>query len=119
MGPTDNASMKVRKPQRQLRNHYFKEWRKKRGLTQEQAAARLDIDRTTLSKIERIGHAYSQSILEAAAEAYSCEPWDILNVNPLKEGRVVDLTQKLRDADPDTRAQALGYIEGLLAKKQA
>lgn len=83
-----------------------------RGLTQEQAAERLDMDRSNLSRVERAEIPYSQGLLEAAASAYMCEPWDILNVNPLKEGEVVDLTSLLKKASPEERAEIIGYARG-------
>ena len=94
----------------------MREWRKFRGLTQEQAAARLDMTQATLSRIEKLLIPYSQSLLEGAAVAYSCEPSDILNVNPLMEGEVIDLTQILRDAPPEIRAEIIGYAKGRLGK---
>lgn len=105
----------ARKP-RKLRRTYFREWRQFRGLTLEQAAERLEIDFTTLSRIERGLVPYSQGLLEAAALAYRCEPWDLLNVDPSKEGRVIDLTQLLKDADPQTVAEIVGFARGRLGK---
>lgn len=107
----------MRKPVRRLRKHYMKEWRKFRHLTQEQAAARLDVTQATLSRVENLLIPYSQELLEGAAIAYSCnDPSDILNVNPFKEGEVIDLTQLLRDATPEIRAEILGYAKGRLGK---
>lgn len=85
-----------------------------RDLTQEQAAERLDMDRSNLSRVERGAIPYSQGFLEAAAEAYMCEPWDLLNVNPLKEGDVVDITNILRNASPELKAEIIGYARGRL-----
>lgn len=104
----------VKKPKRRLRRHYLKEWREYRNLTQEQVAGRLDIDRSTLSRVENMRIPYSQELIEAAAEAYGCEPWDILNVNPLVERDVIDLTRLLRDASPEDRAAIEGYVKGRL-----
>jgi transcriptional regulator with XRE-family HTH domain len=102
----------VAKPRRQLRRHFFKEWRKHRNLTQERAAERLNIDRTTLGRVENRILPYNQELLEAAAEAYQCDPWDILNVNPLVEGEVIDLTRLLRGATPEERAEIIGFARG-------
>lgn len=106
----------MRKPQRRLRKHYMQEWRKFRGLTQEQAAGRLDITQATLSRIEKLLIPYSQNLLEGAAIAYDCEPADLLNVNPLMEGDVIDITQILREASPELRAEILGYAKGRTGK---
>lgn len=108
---------RIAKQRRQLRRHFFKEWRQHRGLTQEQAAARIDIDRTTLGRIESLKIAYTQQVLEAVADAYMCEPWDLLNVDPGKEGEVIDLSRVLKEASAEQRADVLGYIKGRLAAK--
>jgi transcriptional regulator with XRE-family HTH domain len=101
---------------RQLRPHYLREWRQYRSLNQEQASERIGIDRTTLGRIENRRIAYTQPILEAAAEAYSCEPWDLLHRNPLKEGQVIDFLRELQSADPDEQRELLGYWRGMRAK---
>lgn len=108
----------VRKPKPKLRRTFLKEWREHRRLTQEQAAERLDMDRSNLSRVERGEIPYSQALLEAAAVAYDCEPWDLLNVNPLKEGEVVDLTRIMKQATPEQRAEIIGYARGRLGAKQ-
>lgn len=108
----------VRKPKPKLRRTFLKEWREHRRLTQEQAAERLDMDRSNLSRVERGEIPYSQALLEAAAVAYDCEPWDLLNVNPLKEGEVVDLTRIMKLATPEQRAEIIGYARGRLGSKQ-
>lgn len=112
----ENKIHGMRKPRQRLRKHYMREWRKFRGLTQEQAASRLEITQATLSRIEQLLIPYSQNLLEGAAIAYDCEPSDILNVNPLMEGEVIDLTRILREAAPEVRAEILGYAKGRLGK---
>jgi transcriptional regulator with XRE-family HTH domain len=107
----------VKKPRQRLRRTFLKEWRIYRRLTQEQASERLNLDRSNLSRIERGESPYNQGLLEAAAEAYDCEPWDILNVDPLKEGEVVDLTSMLKTATPEQRAEILGYARGRIGKR--
>lgn len=105
----------VRKPKPRFRRTFLKEWREYRELTQEQAAERVGMDRSNLSRVERGEVPYSQALLEAASEAYRCEPWDLLNVNPLKEGEVIDLTSLLKGASPEMRAEIIGYARGRLS----
>ena len=100
---------------RELRRTFLREWRLYRGLTQEQAADRIGMDYTTLGKIERRLVPYSQGMLEAAAEAYACEPWQLLNVDPTKAGDVVDLTRLLKDRDPKVIAEIIGFAKGRIA----
>lgn len=101
---------------RELRRTFLREWRQYRNLTQEQAAERIGIDHSTLGRIERRLVPYSQGMLEAASEAYNCEPWDLLNVDPFKAGDVVDLTRILKDRDPTVIAEIIGYAKGRIGK---
>lgn len=109
----------MRKPvpakKREFRRHFLREWRLYRNLTQEQAADHIGLDYTTLGRIERRLVPYSQGMLEAAADAYSCEPWQLLNVDPFKAGEVVDLTRILQDRDPKVIAEIIGYAKGRIA----
>lgn len=109
----------VRKPKQKLRRTFLREWRMYRNLNQEQAADRLNMDRSNLSRVERGEVPYSQALLEAAAVAYNCEPWDLLNVNPLKEGEVVDFMAIMKQASPEERAEILGYARGRLRAADA
>ena len=72
----------VSKPRRTLTRTFLKEWREHRGLTQEQAAERLNISRTLLSKIENAKSPYTQGFMEAAAEAYHAEVADLIMRDP-------------------------------------
>lgn len=71
----------VPKP-RPKRRTFLREWRVFRNLSQETAASRMGIDRTTLSKIERGKVPYDQALLERAADAYACEPADLIMRDP-------------------------------------
>jgi transcriptional regulator with XRE-family HTH domain len=75
--------------------HYIKEWRKFRGLTQERLAERTPFTHGAISQVETGRTSYTQEMLEALAVALDCAPGDLLNVNPLKEGEVVDLMRLL------------------------
>jgi transcriptional regulator with XRE-family HTH domain len=63
-------------------NHYFKEYRKAARLSQDEAAERIGIDRTALSKVENGKRLYNQSLLEAAALVYECTPADLIGRHP-------------------------------------
>lgn len=107
---------KPAKKARSLRPTHLRDWRLYKGLTLEQAAGRLDIDYTTLGRIERGLVPYNQGLLEQAAEAYGCQPGDLLNVNPLKEGQVVDLITVLQKATPEQRAEVIGFARGRISR---
>lgn len=72
----------VTKPRRTLSRTHLREWREYRLLTQEQAAERLNVSRTLLSKIENAKSPYTQGFMEAAAEAYGCDVADLIMRDP-------------------------------------
>lgn len=98
---------KTRKPARQTyRRTYIAEWRKFRGYSQVRLEHRMErspgeplISRVSIGRIEKGLQPYSQPILEAIAEALDCTPWELLEVNPLKQGEVVDLMRFIRSMD--------------------
>jgi len=101
---------------REYRRHFFREWREFSDLSQEQAAERLDLSRSQLSKIESMQSPYKQGLLEAAAEVYGCEPWDILNRNPLLPDAPRSILDTLEQTPPDQRQEIINYIEFLRTK---
>lgn len=68
----------VKKDYPPLQKTFFAEWRESHGLTQEEAADKINISRSTLSKIETGDSIYTQRTLEEAARAYKCQPSDLL-----------------------------------------
>jgi transcriptional regulator with XRE-family HTH domain len=106
----------VPKKQRVYGKTFLREWRLFRRLTQQQAAERIGIDYTNLGKIERRLVPYSQGMLEACAEAYSCSVEDLLTVDPTKAGEVVDLVRMLKDKDRAIVAEIIGYAKGRIGK---
>lgn len=103
---------------RQRRRHFIKEWRKFRGLTQDQLASRIGSATSTISQLETGKQGYSEPLLDELADALSCDPWELLNVDPSKEGEVVDLTRMLKNASPEVQAEAIGYVRGLLGRNR-
>ena len=67
---------------KERRRTFFREWRKHRGYTLEQAAELAGMTAGNISAMERGALGYTQDGLEALAEAYRCEPAHLLNVNP-------------------------------------
>lgn len=91
---------------------FLRHWRVYRKLTQETACERLDIDRSTLSKIERGLVPYSQGLLERAADAYNCEPADLLMRDP--ESPIWSLMDSLRRLPEAQQRVLVGAIRGML-----
>lgn len=96
------------------KKHYLAEWRKFRGLTQEQAAERLLITQATLSRIERGIYPYAQDFLEIAALAYGTDPGNLLMRNPLDKGSVSSVDSKLVGIPQEKRAVIEAVIDTML-----
>lgn len=74
----------VKKPPRTRKKHFLREWRDVADLSQEEAAERAEIDRSSISKIEAGIVPYNQDLLEALAPAYGCEVADLVSADPGK-----------------------------------
>jgi transcriptional regulator with XRE-family HTH domain len=61
---------------------FIRDWRKHRKLTLERLADRIGVSTGALSQLERGDVGYTQPMLEALAEALSCEPVDLLTYSP-------------------------------------
>lgn len=106
----------VKKPKPELQRTYLKEWREARKMTQEAAAAQLDVSRALLSKIENAKSPYSQPLLEKAAKAYRCETVELLVRDPRDNGDAWALLSRLRKADPPLRNMILGVVDRMLQR---
>ena len=104
------------------RRTYIKEWREKRGLSLRRLADRLEhspggdllISHSSIGRIEKGQQPYSQPVLEAIAEALGVTASTLLEVNPEKDGDVIDITLRLNKAPPELRRQAIDILEALL-----
>jgi len=73
----------VKKPKRQRQRHFFRAWREYAKLRQEDAAAKIKVDQSTLSKIENGKSPYNQDLLEQLAPLYNArEPADLIRRDP-------------------------------------
>jgi Predicted transcriptional regulators len=96
--------------------HFIKEWRRYRGLTQEQLASRLDVDRTTVSKIEGAKQEYSQGFLEAAAHALRCEPADLIMRDPTQPSAIWSIWDSIPDVEKPKAIAILSTLADLTKK---
>jgi transcriptional regulator with XRE-family HTH domain len=64
------------------RRTFFKEWRKFRDYTLEEAAELSGMSIGNISAMERGAQGYTQDGLERLAQAYRCEPAQLLMVDP-------------------------------------
>ncbi len=64
----------------------------------------------SLSRLENSKQPYGERILEALAEIYECEPWELIGRNPFMAGEVVSMWDTLNDRQKE---QARVIIEAL------
>jgi len=97
------SNLKTTKP------HFIKAWRKYRHLTLDQLAERLDVTAGTLSQLERGNTQYTQPMLEALADALSCEPSDLITRDPKSAAGIPEVD----------RAKALEVLKAFSAHPKA
>lgn len=97
----------------------MRKWRKFRGLSQQKAADRVDVDRTTLGRIEKGELPYNQDFLERLAHAYGVEVVDLLTIDPTRPDPPRLVYEKLRKADPETQRKAIAILDALLGQEAA
>lgn len=98
---------------------YFREWRRKAGLTQAQVVERLEsfedpnlpVTAASLSRIESGTQNYRSNLLYALADIYGCEVWELHGRNPAHEGDLIDLVHRL---NPRQHPAAAAMLEGLI-----
>jgi transcriptional regulator with XRE-family HTH domain len=81
------------------RRTFFKEWRKHRGMTLEQAAEVAGMTAGNLSAMERGVQGYTQDGLEALADAYKTSTGWLLDVDPTKDGAILPIWERAKDTD--------------------
>lgn len=103
-----------KKPHHDRAPTFLRAWRKYRKLSRDVAAERVDIDGTTLGRIERGEIPYNQDFLERMALVYGCDPSDILNIDPMKPDPPRLVYDRLRSADKAVQERALAILDALL-----
>jgi len=81
------------------RRIFVKEWRKFRGLTQEQLAERVGLVVSNVSQLEQGRQGYSQEGLESIADALQCDPGQLLNVDPTQGDGIWSLWEVAKPAE--------------------
>lgn len=98
---------------KKAQKQFIREWRKFRGLTQEQLADRMGIARSYVSHVEKGNRRYDQLFLEAAAIALLCEPADLIMRDPTQAGSIWSIWDQIPAQE---RPQAAKVLE-TFAKK--
>lgn len=107
---------KAAKKRKSFHAWFLRDWRKDRGLTLEQLAARIGSTGATVSRLERGQQPYSQPLLEALAEALNCQPADLIMRPPGASDRLKSVLDGLSEAD---QKRALAVIQALKDAKAA
>lgn len=81
------------------RRTFFKEWRKKRTMTLEQAAEAAGMTAGNLSAMERGAQGYTQDGLESLAGAYKVPPGWLTDVNPETMDDILPIWERAKPAD--------------------
>ena len=92
--------------------HYLARWRDKRGLTQEQLAARIGTTKGQISNWENNKRGLNFQIIGALAEALDIEPGDLF-----RDPDRPSADQLLRGASPAVLRQAIELVEVLIRKR--
>ena len=104
-GMGTRVKSRLKKPRRR---HFIREWRKFRGLNQEQLAERVGVAVSSISQLETGKQGYSQPTLEAIADALGCEPSDLLMRDPTQPEGIWSIWENL---DPPAKIQAIQILE--------
>ena len=91
--------------------HFLREWREKKGLTQEQLGQRVNSGKDQISRWEKGGRSLKLETQYALAHALGIEPGDLFHHPDQPSADAL-----LRQADPATRKQVIDYINFLLKK---
>lgn len=90
--------------------HFIKEWRKHRGLNQEQLAERMGVTQSFVSKIENGKQSPDLAFIEMAAEVLRCEPADLIMRDPTAPESIWSIWDQLK---PEQRTQLVAIGEAI------
>lgn len=96
---------------------FFRQWRKHRGMTLEQAAPLANMTAGNLSAMERGTQGYTPDGLEALAQVYRTSPGWLLEVNPLEDK--VGFLQLWERADETQRETIMDLAQTVMKRRGA
>jgi len=105
-----------RKTTKPLLPNYIRQWREKRGKTQEQLAEYIGISAGHLSRIERGQQEYMQGLLEAAADYLETDPASLLMRDPSMAENIWSLWDRASNGE---KQDILRLAEVVITKKAA
>jgi transcriptional regulator with XRE-family HTH domain len=105
----------AKKPRKQHRPTFLRQWRKHRGLTLERLAARVGMVPSALSMLERGESGYSQPVLEALAEALDTSPASLLMRDPSDDNAMWSIWDQ---AAPGEKREISAVVEALIRTRR-
>lgn len=109
----------VKKDMLPLGRTFIAHWRTNAGMSQEELAEKINMSRSTLSKIETSDSPYTQRTLEAIATALACRPADLLE-DPAEsrkasgEAQIKDLLRRIHGLPEEAIHPLWRVIAGFL-----
>lgn len=94
--------------------YFFKEWRKYRGMTQEELADKIGVSPPSISQLERGIQGFTDSTLKTLADALECKPGDLLMRNPLDTDAPWSIWDNVKNSEPEKRAAIVAVVETML-----
>lgn len=113
--PRDHRTPPIQ-PRRRFRPTFIAQWRKYRGLNQEQLAARLDMTQAYVSQIETGKRGYTQETLEAFADALQTDAASLLMRDPLAPEPIWSIWDH---AQPGERAMIVDIAKTIIGNRRA
>jgi ribosome-binding protein aMBF1 (putative translation factor) len=95
---------------------YIRQWRNHRGMSLDQLAERVPMDKSNLSKVERGLLPYNQEMLERLADALRTDVASLLMRNPADGASIWSLWDH---ASPGERRQIESVVSALVSTKKS
>ncbi|MER8616015.1 helix-turn-helix domain-containing protein [Mesorhizobium sp. M1409] len=119
----DNFSMAIKASDEIQPTYFFREWRKRRGLSQEALAEMIGLTASSISQLENGKQGFTDSTLVAIAKALDCRPGDLLLWGPDDQAasapirgmdKIGELLSRIEGLQPDHVTVLLSAIQGFL-----
>ena len=98
---------------------FLKEWRKHRGLTQQQLGDRIGKSKSNISEFETGATRYNQDLLEALADALMCEPADLIMRDPTQPDAIWSIWDRIPEAKREDAKRILETLATPSPSKRA
>lgn len=93
---------------------FFREWRKHRGMTQEDLAEAVGVTPSSISQLETGKQGFTDTTLSAIADALMCSPGDLLMRNPLDHDAPWSIWDNVKKAPSEQRKAIVAVVETML-----